>query len=264
MPPRATGRPPCTGWAARSCRRRRRPARRPAADSRQVAGGGQERAADRRATAALERLDPLLERVARRAGRPAPRAPCRGSRGRARDLGDLAPVDAQADVRVVGQRRDHLAQRRLGGVEPRAAVPRVVVHRLRAVEDDQDGALLRRRSGRRGRRRRSGRASNVSTQQSAPGAGGGPGRGCPAAGIASPDYSLAFGDVILSTASPMASPIVLSSFSAKIAAKMIARRAMMPAYSTAVWPSSSLRRSLGGVVQEVLHDDGGAGGELGD
>ena len=38
--------------------------------------------------------------------------------------------------------RDQLAQRRLGGVQPRAPVARVLVHRLRAVEDQEDGAVL--------------------------------------------------------------------------------------------------------------------------
>ena len=68
----------------------------------------------------------------------------------ARDLADLGAVDAQPERRALGQPVDERVDRLLGGIEPAAAVARVVVHRLRRVEHDQ-GAVARVRASAPGR-----------------------------------------------------------------------------------------------------------------
>jgi hypothetical protein len=118
----------------------------------EVLGGLQQRAADRRPALALERLDLGLEPVAVQRADRRDEVRVLAALG-ARDAAELVAVHPQADLRALRHRVDELAERRLRGIEPRAAVTGVLVHRVRAVEDDQHravGRLLRhRRSDRR-------------------------------------------------------------------------------------------------------------------
>jgi hypothetical protein len=107
----------------------------------QVVRGGPQRAADRRAPAALQRLDARAEPVAvERADRD---DQLRVAAARAATaLGDARAVHAHADLSVRRQQADEVGDRRLGRVESRAAVARVLVHGLRRVEQQQDAAVV--------------------------------------------------------------------------------------------------------------------------